>query len=243
MALTSDSEGSFAGVVRTPVYLQVAAQIRAAIFEGRFGPGESLPTERELAEACGAGRPSVREALRALQAEGLIITGGAPTRAVVARALDRPARDALVNLLRLKRVDVGELIDLRRVIEAAALRRAAERRDGARLDEARQAIADMSAEGISLAAFDEADVRFHVALVRASGNEAMHLMMLALRDPVAEHLLAALTDLPDPRAVIARLIDEHQAILEAIEAADGDRGAALIEEHIRAFYDTDGRPR
>lgn len=234
----SSADTPFAEVVRAPVYLQVAEQIREAIFAGRFNAGDPLPTERELAETFGAGRPSVREALRALQAEGLIITGGAPTRAVVARSLDRPARDALGNLLRLKRVAVEELVDLRCVIETAALRRAAERCDTARLDEARQAIAAMSAQGGSLEAFDEADVNFHVALVRASGNEAMHLMMLALRDPVEAHLLAALAALPDPAAVVARLIAEHQAILDAVEAADADRATELVEAHIRGFYPT-----
>lgn len=220
------------------MYLQVADQLRDAIFSGRYATGDSLPTERELAEAFGTGRPSIREALRALQAEGLIVVGGAPTRAVVAGALDRPARDALVNHLRLKRVDVGELVDVRCLIETAALRRAALRNDAERLAEARAALDDMQSEGISLAGFDEADVRFHVALVRASGNEAMHLLMLALRDPVEAHLLAALAALPSPRAVLTRLAAEHAAILEAVQAGDADRAATLAERHIRSFYAT-----
>lgn len=231
-----DLPTAFAGVVRSPVYVQVAGQIRDAIFAGRYGPGEPLPTERELAEAFGTGRPSVREALRALQAEGLIVTGGAPARAVVAQALDRPARDALVNLLRLKRVDVDELVEVRCVLEGAALRRAAKRPEPARLAEAREALEGMAAMHDSIAAYDEADVHFHVALVRASGNEAMHLMMLALRDPVAEHLLAALAALPDPSPTLHRLTREHTAILEAVDAGDGDLATALVERHIRGLY-------
>lgn len=231
-------DSPFAGVVRTPVCLQVAEQIREAIFAGRFKAGDSLPAERELAVTFGAGRPSVREALRALQAEGLVVIGGAPTRAVVSRSLDRPARDALGNLLRLKRVALDDLVELRCVIETAALRRAAEQHDEPRLDDARRSIAAMSAEGVSLAAFDEADANFHVALVRASGNAAMHLMMLALRDPVEAHLLTTLAALPDPACVITQLVAEHRAILEAVGAADGDRAADLIESHIRGFYST-----
>jgi DNA-binding FadR family transcriptional regulator len=237
--MPSTSPGSpFAGVVRTPVYLQVAEQIREAIFAGRFNAGDSLPAERELAVTFGAGRPSVREALRALEAEGLVVIGGAPTRAVVSKSLDRPARDALGNLLRLKRVALEDLVDVRCVIETAALRRAAEQHDETHLDDARRSIAAMSAEGVSLEAFDEADTNFHVALVRASGNAAMHLMMLALRDPVEAHLLTTLAALPDPARVITQLVAEHRAILEAVGAADGDRAADLVESHIRGFYST-----
>ena len=71
---------TFRGVVRTPVYMQVAAQIREAILDGRFGPGDSLPTERDLSTQFGVSRASVREALRALQAQGLITAEGRTTR-------------------------------------------------------------------------------------------------------------------------------------------------------------------
>lgn len=226
----------FAAVTRVPVYLQVAEQIRAAIFAGRFAPGQPLPTERDLAEAFEASRPSVREALRALQAEGLIIVRGAPSRAVVAEELDRPARDALVNLLRLKRVEIDELVDLRCVLESAALRRAAKQPDAARLAEARQAIEDMADVGGSIEGFDEADVRFHVSMVRASGNEAMHVIMLALRDPVEEHLRAALAAQRDLAKTLSRLTKQHADILEAVQQRDGDRAADLVERHIRSFY-------
>jgi DNA-binding FadR family transcriptional regulator len=122
------------------------------------------------------------------------------------------------------------------VLESAALRRAARSRDRARLQEAREALEDMRSAGEDIEAFDEADVRFHVALVRASGNEAMHLVMLALRDAVARHLLAALRTRPARRRVLRRLVDEHAGILDALDADDGDRAATLVEDHIMRFY-------
>jgi GntR family transcriptional repressor for pyruvate dehydrogenase complex len=230
------ASGAFREVVRAPVYLQVAEQLREAILDGRLTPGESLPAERELAESFGASRASIREALRALQAQGLIVGGGAPSRAVVAGDVDRPARDALVDLLRLDRVDLDDLVEFRCLLEADAVRRAARRSDNARLSEAREALDAMSAADVSTEAFDAADVRFHVALVRACGNEAMHLVMLALRDPVARHLLDALRAEEDPRPTLRRLAREHAALLEAVEAGDGERAATLVERHIRGFY-------
>lgn len=222
--------------MRAPVYVQIAAQLREAILGGSLAAGQPLPTERELAESFGASRASIREALRSLEAQGLIVGGGAPAPAVVAREFDRPAREALVSLLRLNRVDLADLIDFRCLLETAAVRRAARRGDGGRLTEAQAALEAMQAPDISIESFDEADVRFHVSLVRASGSEAMHLVMLALRDPVAGHLLDALRSEPDAFATLRRLTREHARILAAVEAGDGDRAARLVERHIRGFY-------
>jgi GntR family transcriptional regulator, transcriptional repressor for pyruvate dehydrogenase complex len=230
----------FNEVTRSPVYLQVAEQLREAILSGELAPGDALPTERILSEAFGASRASVREALRVLQAQGLIAGGGAPAPAVVAGEAVLPARDAIVTMLRLSRVDLEDLVELRCLLESAALSRAAAQPDHSQLAEARRALDDMRAAGVGVEAFDEADVRFHVALVRASGNEAMHLVMLALRGAVARHLLEALRAIPDPRPLLDRLADEHAAILDATEAGQGDQAAALVDAHIRGFYTTHG---
>lgn len=155
---------------------------------------------------------------------------------MVADALDRPARDALVNLLRLRRIGSTDLNDVRSVLESAAMRRAASLQLNGRLSEARQALSEMEQGGLSVTAFDEADVRFHVALVRASGNQAMHLIMLALRDPVADQLLDALQERADPEPVFRTLAGEHRAILEAVEKGDGEAAARLVDSHIRGFY-------
>jgi DNA-binding FadR family transcriptional regulator len=231
---------AFNEIIRSPVYLQIAEQLREAILGGELAPGEPLPTERALAETFGASRASIREALRVLQAQGLIAGGGAPAPAVVAEEMLGPASDALVAMLRLNRVGLEDLVELRCVLESTALARAARDPDGARLAEARQALDDMAVPGIGIEAFDEADVRFHVALVRASGNEAMHLMMLALREPVFRHLLAALRTRRDPRRVLRRLAAEHAEILAAVEGGEPDRAAALVEAHIRGFYRSQG---
>jgi GntR family transcriptional repressor for pyruvate dehydrogenase complex len=226
----------FTEVVRAPVYVQIAEQLREAILSGTLAGGEPLPTERELAESFGASRASIREALRSLEAQGLIVGGSAPAPAVVAREFDRPTRDALVSLLRLNRVELSDLVDFRCLLETAAIQRAARRRERGRLTEAHAALEVMQAPDVSIEAFDEADVRFHVSLVRASGSEAMHLVMLALRDPVAGHLLEALRADSDATTTLRRLAREHGRILEAVEAGDGERAARLVERHIRGFY-------
>lgn len=227
----------FNPVSKTPVYLQIAEQLRRAILAGELEPGHVLPPERILAESFGASRASIREALRAMQAQGLILAReGAPMRAVVAPEHSPARRGALVGLLRLDQVPLADLVEFRCVIEEAALRWAARSGDAASLDNARAALTEMDRADVTLEAFDDADVRFHAALVRASGNEAMHHVMATLHEPVGRHMLDALRRRRRPRQVLERLVREHREILSAVECGDADRAAALVVEHIRVFY-------
>jgi DNA-binding FadR family transcriptional regulator len=227
----------FRQIARNPVYRQVADQIRAAILEGNLGPGDPLPTERELCEQLGVSRASVREALRSLQAQGLVSGGGnSPARTVVTEGLAGPLKEALIHLVRLQRVPLADLVELRCVLEAAAVRSAADRHQVEHFEEAHQALQQMLVPGTSVEDFDSADVRFHIALVRSSGNEAMHQVMMAVREVVARYLLEALTSSPNLPAVLSRLAAEHKAILGAIEAGEGARASELVQHHITGFY-------
>ncbi|ADB51474.1 FadR/GntR family transcriptional regulator [Conexibacter woesei] len=279
---------AFHEVVRSPAYEQVAHQLREAILDGVLGPGDELPAERELCAQFGVSRTTVREALRALQAQGLAVAAGptAPLRVAAAETLSLgPLRTSLVHLLRLGRVPLDDLVEVRCALEAAAVAGAAARRDPAQLAEARAALDAMRAVGsehahdaapvggehtrdaahardarIGVAApargehahaaardgsappgdvvdrFEAADVRFHLALVAASGNEAIQLMMLAVRDSISAHLHDALRALPEPRRAIDRLVRQHEAILAAVEAGDVRDAEHLLRDHVMGFY-------
>jgi DNA-binding FadR family transcriptional regulator len=95
----------------------------------------------------------------------------------------------------------------------------------------------MRAADADVTAFEHADVRFHLALAAASGNEALHLVMLAVRDSVAAHLLEALTALADPRPTLARLTEEHAAILAAIEDRRPAEAGEIMRDHVLGFYE------
>jgi GntR family transcriptional repressor for pyruvate dehydrogenase complex len=226
---------TFETVTRAPVYLQVAAQIRAAILDGRFAPGEALPPERELTRRFGVSRTSVREALRALEAQGFVAPGPATARTVVGPGLTDALRDAVGNLLRLQQIPVADLVDFRCVVETATVERAAAVRPEEPLEEAAAAHEAMREPGIDAERFEAADVRFHVALAEAAGNEALHLVMLAVRDAIGRYLLDRMRRRPDLEAGFARLCEEHAAILAAVRAGEGARAAQLMRAHIVGF--------
>jgi len=244
-------------VVRNPAYEQVARQLREAILDGALRPGDELPAERELCAQFGVSRTTVREALRKLQAQGLAVAAGptAPLRVPAPEQLGTgPVRDGLVHLLRLGRVPLGDLVELRCALESAAVAAAATNAAAAPtaagdapaapapLDRARAAIDEMRAAAGDPEAFEQADVRFHMALVAASGNGAIELVMLAVRDSISAHLLDALRAERTPERTAVRLIRQHEAILAAVEAGDARDADQLVRDHVMAFYRAAARP-
>jgi DNA-binding FadR family transcriptional regulator len=229
---------------RRPVYVQVADQLREAILSGELPAGSVLPAERELCERFGVGRTTVREALRALQTQGLAVSTAptAPLRVVDPAALNTdPLRDTLVHLLRLGRVPLDDLVGLRQALEGAGAAAAATCAPRPDLTAARDQIAFMRAAGDDVEAFERADVRFHIEIVRASGNEALTLVMLAVRDSIAAHLLEFLGRLDDPGPTLRQLIREHEGILQAVVDGDPDAARRLSGEHLARFYGGAGR--
>jgi GntR family transcriptional regulator, transcriptional repressor for pyruvate dehydrogenase complex len=233
---------AFTEIERRPAYLQVAQQLREAILDGTLAGGQELPSERELTERFGVARTTVREALRALQAQGLVASGGAtaPLRVVSAEHVSSgAARDAFMHLMRLGRVPLGDLVELRCALEGTSVASAAARRPGPDLAAVRGELEAQRDTLDDVTAFELSDVRFHIALSAACGNEAVHLVMLAVRDSVAGYLGEALGALPEPRPVLARLHAEHHALVDAVAAGDPERARAAMVGHIMGFYRDD----
>jgi GntR family transcriptional regulator, transcriptional repressor for pyruvate dehydrogenase complex len=229
---------------RRPVYEQVAERLRESILSGELPAGSVLPPERELSERFGVGRTTIREALRALQTKGLAVATGptSPLRVVAPDGLvTDPLRDTLVHLLRLGRVPLDDLIGLRVAREGAGAAAAATREPRPDLTAARDQIAFMRAAGADLEAFEIADIRFHLELVSASGNEALSIVMLAVRDTISAALLSHLQALPDPAPTVRQLIAEHEEILQAVIDGDGERARRLSAEHLTRFYSAASR--
>jgi GntR family transcriptional repressor for pyruvate dehydrogenase complex len=232
-----DTGDGFRPVTRVPLSLLVSRQIRDAIVAGDLPVGSELPSEGRLGERFGVSRSTIREALRIVQALGLLSGGDTVSTARPRVSVDHTvarASEAIENVLRLGRVPLGDLVELRLAIEGAALGRPAV--ETARLGEARAALAVMQRPDVDVATFHDADVRFHLSLAGVSGNGAFPLVMSAVRDAIAGHLLDALQALDDPRPTLERLAGEHDAILAAVESGDCERATRLVRDHVWAFY-------
>ena len=191
---------------------QVHAALREQILSGELQRGSRLPQET-LAAEFGVSRTPLREALRRLAAEGLVTL--------------QPNYGATVSQL-----DFGDMRDAwtaRLVIEPPAARMGAERRPEPELDRMQAAIDHQRAVGDPAASLD-ANRDFHLALVAASGNP--HLIHLAELLWVARISVAIYTAQAAQVGGTAAWSNEHDGILAAMRAGDGDAAERLTREHI-----------
>ncbi len=212
------------------LYRQIAGQLRSAIDAGEFAVGARLPAERDLAKQLGVSRPSVREALIALEVEAwvevrtgsgvYVLERSAATRKAATEPL-APAEWGPLELIRARRVVEGET--------AAIAAARAKRRD---TDAMAQAIATMvqDADGGTMPL--DGDRAFHTAIVQASGNsvliETVQTFWDSRRGPVFQRLGGHFETLPSWRAAIG----EHQTILQAIRVRDAPAARAAMHNHM-----------
>jgi GntR family transcriptional repressor for pyruvate dehydrogenase complex len=227
----------FQPVGRSPLSLLVARDLREAIVSGRLSIGTELPTEKELTEQFAVSRSTIREALRILQVQGLLTGGDTVSTArprVSAEQTSTIASEALRIAVRMGGIPLADLMELRLVLEGAAL--ATGNFGPHSFDGAREALKDMHTPGIDVATFHEADVRFHICLAGAGGNTVFQLVLSVLHDAIAGYLLDALAALEDPLPVLTQLTHEHAEILDVAAEGRGEKAGELMRAHIWNFY-------
>jgi DNA-binding FadR family transcriptional regulator len=214
------------------LYRQIAEQLRSLITGGEFTPGSRLPAERDLAKQLGVSRPSVREALIALEVEGWVEVRTGSGVYVLER--DKRKGGKANGHVTVPATEWGplELIRARRVIEgeiASLAARQARRKDIAAIRAAIDFMQDDADKGVQPL---EGDRAFHTAIAQACGNavlvETVQTFWDARRGPLFERLGDYFETVPSWRKAIA----EHEIVLEAIRAHDGDAARAAMQQHM-----------
>lgn len=223
----------------------VLSWIEDQLSAGRLAVGGRLPAERSLAEQLKVSRTSVREAIRILEAMGVVRAGvGSGPEAGTVVISDPTA--ALGSALRLhvatQHLPVADIVETRVLLESWAAAKA--RRDAPELGEAAALLEAMdSPEGLAVNEFLALDVRFHLALANAAGNAVVSAMMGSLREAIQEYAADLTANLPDWEATASRLRSEHHAILAAVRKGDGVLAAELVAAHIEGYYQEAGLGR
>jgi GntR family transcriptional repressor for pyruvate dehydrogenase complex len=219
-----------------PTHEIVADALRRRIALGGYEPGEVLPTERELAATLRIGRATLRTALRALAAEGLVSTlpgRGGGTRVLAPERTAAPLPGEQLAAERARALD--DVADVRAVLEPLSARRAAERAT-AREKELLTAIVADDADTVE--AYTLLDTRFHIAVAAAGGNRLLRELVERSR----EDFFAWANDLwfhmdlrarDDVRDELNASIAEHRPIAAAVAAGDADEAERLMRLHVR----------
>ena len=210
---------------------EIVDRVKLAIRDGRLLPGDRLPPERELTERFGVSRMSVRDALRILEASGLVeIRVGARGGAFVKAPGSSIVGEGIANMVMLSTASAADVTEARRVLEVGivpiVIARATED-DLASLDD----ICTESKAALRTGDYPvELSARFHVAFARASHNAAIELLVESLRGPLLMSLERAKEI--DPKTMGVSGVREHAALVRAIRDRDGDRAASVMSRHL-----------
>lgn len=230
-----------AEAVRVPKAAElVAKQIRNAIIRGELGDGATLPAESRLILEFGVSRPTIREAVRILESEGLVtVVRGARGGARVSSPNFEMIRRAAGIALQANHVTIGDLYEMRTLIEPPAARLVAERNSEAAVPVLRRFIENEMSRAKDRQAFAVTVAEFHGLMMELSGNKTLNIFSQALRALVDGHLALAVRKQSD--------MDERQIqrqrnygvkscgkLVDLIEAKDGDGAEAHWKSHMIA---------
>lgn len=193
--------------------------LRNAIITGDLQPGERL-METQLAERLGVSRTPIREAIRKLELEGLVIMV--------------PRKGAQVAQFTEK--DIQDVLEVRAALEALAAKLACKRMDDRSFLKLQLAIAEYSyaAKNKDLEAMIEKDVEFHDIICNATQNDKLIQLFTNLKEQVNRYRITYLKNIEDSETVEA----EHLAILEALKNKDEEVAGDLASKHIHTQFHT-----
>ncbi len=218
-------------VGRRSVVDSVIERLEELIFT-RLQPGEALPSEGQLAEALAVSRLSVREATRTLAARGLLeISKG--RRARVAAPNGGLVGDFFQIAVRRDPRALLDLLEVRRALEVHIAALAAQRATSGAIADMEMSINAMRAAEREFEAFHTADVRFHENLAAASGNRMLVFLIEAFAEPLRESRLRSFAGHRARGGGIEDVIQQHQAILDAVKARNPKNAAQAMRDHLQ----------
>ena len=213
----------------------VVAQILETLYAAGLKPGEWLGTEAELAERFNVSRVTIRDAVSALAARGLIdVRVGARGGLRVATSDPDRLIDAFSIQLRLMGLTRDELFEAMLAIEPVTAALTAERATEAQIGALRELVEQSKAAFDDPVQFAQLAVGFHQALADMSGNRALRASLAALRSTQLEHMGP-----PTTRPIAERVARLHESILRAIAARDPDLARQRMVDHLAAVRGAD----
>ena len=211
------------------LYQKIADQIRDLIEQGGFEVGTRLPPERDLAQQLGVSRPSLREALIALDVEGRVeVRSGSGV--YVSSAASAPSPKSTESLGE----SPSQLMEARSVIEGEVAILACARVTDELLARLRQIVTSMETEINRRATRVDLDRQFHLTLAEMAGNAVLFRIVGELFDERHSPISAKISSRFETTGTWKSAFKEHEAILKAVEVRDPIGAQAAMRAHIRA---------
>jgi GntR family transcriptional repressor for pyruvate dehydrogenase complex len=210
---------------------RIARQIKDTILNGAMKSGDRLPPERELVERFQASRISIREALKNLEASGLL-TIKPGSGVFVSEVNSKPLSESLASILRIKRVSMSELSEARMILEPNIAKLACERMTPEDLLKLEENIAGALRIVKSNVSARVKNIEFHSLLAESTHNAVLTLTVRTLLDVLQEMSSEVIDDSPPGVEIASQTVRYHKKILEALKARDAEKVFELMRKHI-----------
>lgn len=208
------------------LYRQIAAQLSNLIATGEFPEGSRLPSERDLAEQLGVSRPSVREALIALEVQGKVVVR------VGAGVFVAPARPVAVPDPLTEGQGPFNLLRARWLIEGESAAEAARNASTEDLEVVEAAVRDMGLRQKQSRDADAADRAFHIGIANAAHNSTLVSVVTDLWDQGRGQIWKRMEDHFQTPALRAAVLRDHQTVLAALQSKDSRAARKAMHEHL-----------
>jgi len=211
---------------------QVAEQISKLIKKGKLKPGSRLPPERELAKQLEVSRPTVREAMIALEISGLV-----EVRVGSGIYVLETEKKNLKLSNKIKDIGPGplELIEARKEIEGNNAALAAQRIDAKCLEQLEQAVENMVQDNLVGA---DGDREFHLLVAKATGNSVLETLTTYLWDQQQNSpMWTKLLELMQEKKLHTTILDDHQSLLDSFRQKNSKEAQAIMRNHLNHARD------
>jgi DNA-binding FadR family transcriptional regulator len=232
-------KGGFRAARQNRIFEDIVEQIQEAILSGQYQTGDVLPSERELKETFQTSRGTLREALRVLEQKGLIeIRLGMNGGAFVKGSIGEPMAESLGLMIRYRKISLLHLNEFREDVEGIATARAAERADESDIKKLEGLLAEaakiMENGKERWLDFLEIDKQFHQEVAQISRNP----IYIFMHNIIHSNIQAYYDEfLPPNEEILKENYRDLSDILEAIKKRKPDQACALVQNHVRRFYE------
>jgi len=227
--LVAEPQGMFAPIAVARASSAIAEQIRSAIVTGQLGEGDRLPPERELAEQFGVSRVTVRDALRALEAMGLIdVRVGARGGAFVTVPSGDVVGQTMSDMMMMQAITPEDIVEARLMVELGTITIACSRATDEDIALLRD-VSDRARDALQAGKYTrELSWDFHALLADMTHNGAIDGLTQSFRSSLSMHPIRT----REGARAFERTVEEHERILVAIERRDGATARREMATHL-----------
>jgi DNA-binding FadR family transcriptional regulator len=216
---------------------QIALELRRYLGTSGLRPGDRIGTEKELADAFGVSRPTLREALRRLAGSQLIRAAKGPGGGIFVahtqnEGLGRHLSESIAAMLETDSVSLSDLVEARIHLEVPLAGLAAENATAETAAQLEQAIAEADGNHPASEAFSSADARFHRVIAATAGNELLRGFTSWTLDVLQPSLVRAIAGNVDGEAIL----DQHRSILRAVRRRQPAGAERAMRRHLEYLH-------